>query len=60
MKPKERYRNAIATQANKVYVVACPYKQCTAATVLQAAHKGDIIRCFNCRKEFKISKVVSR
>lgn len=42
------------------YHVVCPYVSCGYNHILFTAVKDTVLRCENCRKEFKIRKVIAK
>jgi predicted SprT family Zn-dependent metalloprotease len=58
MEINKRHRTITAI-ADSYYFI-CPYKDCGHQNPINSASKDEIVRCGNCRKELKISKVVCR
>jgi len=56
--PKEQTRFMRAEARADGYHCICPYKVCGHLITLDGAKKDEIIRCPNCNKDFKISKIV--
>ena len=54
----ERHKLSIAYADS--YMATCPYKHCGHGNSMNSAAKGTLVRCTNCRKEFKIKKVVCK
>jgi len=42
------------------YHIICPYKACNYNHIRFTATKGEMIKCENCRKEFKIRKIIAK